>query len=86
MLGRYPELSLKDAREQARRDRAPVERGTDVAAAEQTEKALLLEAPKLQRLGEVCYAKYIRPRCIDARPLQTRQRLSFGRFIGGCKP
>lgn len=62
VLGRYPELSLKDAREQARKDRAQIERGTDVAAAKQAEKALLLEVPTVQRLGEVWFAKYIQPR------------------------
>ena len=30
VLGRYPELSLKDAREQVRQDRAQIERGVDV--------------------------------------------------------
>ncbi len=54
VLGRYPELSLKDAREQVRRDRAQIERGIDVTAAKQAEKALQLEVPTVQRLGEVC--------------------------------
>lgn len=62
VLGRYPELSLKDAREQARQDRTQIERGIDVAAAKQAEKELLLEAPTVQRLGEVWFAKYIQPR------------------------
>jgi Arm DNA-binding domain len=62
VLGRYPELSLKDAREQARQDRSQIERGIDVAAAKQEEKALLLEVPTVQRLGEVWFAKYIQPR------------------------
>jgi len=61
VLGRYPELSLGDAREQARQDRAQVERGIDVAAAKQAEKALLLEVPTVQRLGEVWFARYIQP-------------------------
>lgn len=62
VLGRYPELSLKDAREQVRRDRAQIERGIDVTAAKQAEKALQLEVPTVQRLGEVWFAKYIQPR------------------------
>ena len=45
VLGRYPELSLKDARELARRDRAPVERGVAVAAGQQAEKAQGRAAP-----------------------------------------
>ena len=52
VLGRYPELSLKDAREQVRQDRAQIERGIDVTAAKQAEKALQLEVPTVQRLGE----------------------------------
>ena len=62
VLGRYPELSLKDAREQVRQDRAQIERGIDVSAAKQVEKALVLEVPTVQRLGEVWYARYIQPR------------------------
>lgn len=62
VLGRYPELPLKDARELARQDRARIERGIDVAAAKQAEKALLLEVPTVQRLGEVWFTRYIQPR------------------------
>jgi hypothetical protein len=40
VLGRYPELSLKDAREQARRDRKQIERGVDVVAVKQAEKTM----------------------------------------------
>ena len=61
VLGRYPELSLKDARELARQDRAQIERVVDVAAAKQAEKALLLEVPTVQRLREVWFAKCIQP-------------------------
>jgi integrase len=62
VLGRYPELSLKDAREQVRQDRAQIERGIDVTAAKQAEKTLQLEVPTVQRLGEVWFAKYIQSR------------------------
>lgn len=62
VLGRYPQLSLRDAREKARHDRAQIARGVDVAAAKQAEKALLLEVPTVQRLGELWFAKYIQPR------------------------
>jgi integrase len=62
VLGRYPELSLRDARQRARQDRAQIERGIDVAAAKQTEKALLLEVPTVQRLGEAWLKRYIQPR------------------------
>jgi len=62
VLGRYPELSLKVAREQARQDRLQIERGVDVSAAKQAEKALVLKVPTVQRLGEVWFARYIQPR------------------------
>jgi len=62
VLGRYPKLSLKDAREQVRQDRSQIERGIDVAAAKQADKALVLEVPTVQRLGEVWFARYIQPR------------------------
>lgn len=62
VLGRFPELSLKDARAQVRQDRAQIERGVDVAAAKQAEKTLALEVPTVQRLGEAWMAKYIHPR------------------------
>jgi hypothetical protein len=56
VLGRYPELSLKAAREQVRQDSALIERGVDVAARKQAEKSLVLEVPTVQRLGEVWFA------------------------------
>lgn len=51
VLGRYPELSLKQARELARQDRLKVDQGIDVAAAKQADKALFLEAPILPHLN-----------------------------------
>ena len=62
VLGRHPELSLRDARERVRQDRAQIERGIDVAAAKQAEKALILEVPTVQRLGEAWLKRYIQPR------------------------
>jgi integrase len=62
VLGRYPALSLKEARDLARQDRAQIERGVDVAAAKQADKALRLEVPTVRRLGELWFAKYIQPR------------------------
>jgi integrase len=62
VLGRYPQMSLKDARAQARQDRMQIERGVDVAAVKQAEKTLLLEVSSVQRLGDLWFAKYIQPR------------------------
>lgn len=61
VLGRYPELSLKGAREQARKDREEVERGVDVAAVKQAHKARLSETRTVRELGELWLDRYIRP-------------------------
>ncbi|MBA4341938.1 MAG: integrase, partial [Methylibium sp.] len=61
VLGRYPELSLKDAREKARKDRILIEQGIDVAAEKQAEKAQLTEVPTVQKLGELWLERYITP-------------------------
>jgi hypothetical protein len=55
-------MSLKAAREQARKDRAEVERGVDVAAAKQAEKARITEAQSVRELGDRWLARYIEPR------------------------
>lgn len=84
VLGRYPELSLKDARELARRDRAQVERGVDVAAEKQAEKAQALEAPTVDRLADIWLARYIEPRYkypeVVARVLRRHVRPVLGRM------
>ncbi|MCX2864270.1 Arm DNA-binding domain-containing protein [Paucibacter sp. PLA-PC-4] len=59
VLGRYPELSLKDAREQAHKDRAQVEQGVDIATMKQAIKARLTEAATVRSLGEQWHARYI---------------------------
>lgn len=82
VLGRYPEVSLKDARELARTDRAQVERGIDVAAAKQAEKAQALEAPTVDRLADIWLARYIEPRHkypeVTARVLRRHVRPVIG--------
>jgi hypothetical protein len=55
-------LSLKQARELARQDRTEIDRGIDVAAAKQADKALSLEAPTVDRLADIWLARYIEPR------------------------
>ncbi len=62
VLGRYPELSLKAARECARQDRILIEHGVDVATAKQAEKAKLTEVPTVQELGSLWHQRYIEPK------------------------
>ncbi|MCC9598301.1 tyrosine-type recombinase/integrase [Rubrivivax sp. JA1055] len=62
VLGRYPDLSLKDARELARRDRAQVQQGVDIAAAKQDVKARLADARDVRELGKLWHARHIAER------------------------
>lgn len=59
VLGRYPDISLKDARELARRDRAQVQQGIDVGAQKRLEKLKVLEMENVQGLGQLWYERYI---------------------------
>lgn len=59
VLGRYPDLSLKDARELARKDRAQVQQGTDVAAAKQVAKLQAIDAQTVEKLADTWYQRKI---------------------------
>jgi hypothetical protein len=50
---------LKDAREAARRDRALIQQGTDVAAAKRMAKLEARERHTGESLGEAWYERYI---------------------------
>jgi integrase len=85
VLGRYPELSLKDARDVVRQDRARIERGVDVAAAKQAEKAQLFQVPTVDRLADIWLARYIEPRYkypeVVARVLRRHVRPVLGKLV-----
>lgn len=51
VLGRYPEISLRDAREQVRQDRVQIERGVDVAAVNQASQRAGLPVRAARRPG-----------------------------------
>jgi integrase len=59
VLGRYPDISLKEARELARKDRALLQQGTDVAAAKQEERLKAAEAHTVESLAAAWYARHI---------------------------
>lgn len=86
VLGRYPELSLRDAREQVRQDRARIERGIDVSATKRAEKALVLEVATVQRLGEVWFARYIQPRYKHPEVVARVLRKHINPVIGSVAP
>ena len=56
VLGRYPDVSLKDAREQARQNRARVQQGVDVAVEKRIEKLNSAERHDVAGLGMAWYA------------------------------
>jgi integrase len=86
VLGRYPELSLKDARDQARRDREQIERGVDVAAIKQAEKAMALQVPTVERLGELWFARYIEPRYKHPEVVARVLRRHINPVLGSIAP
>jgi hypothetical protein len=85
VLGCDPELSLKDARDLARQDRAQIERGIDVAAAKQAAKSLVLEALTVERLGELCLDRYIRPRYKHPQVVERVLRKHINPVIGSLR-
>lgn len=86
VLGRYPELSLKDARDQDRRDREQIERGVDVAAVKQAEKTMALEVPTVERLGELWFARYIEPRYKHPEVVARVLRRHINPVLGSVAP
>lgn len=59
VLGRYPDLSLKDAREAARKDRALIQLGTDVAAEKRMARLKAAERHTVASLADAWYERYI---------------------------
>lgn len=62
VLGRYPDLSLKEARDLARKDRALLQQGVDVAAAKRQEKLKALELHDVAGLGRIWFERHIAAR------------------------
>ncbi|WP_230976260.1 tyrosine-type recombinase/integrase [Pseudothauera nasutitermitis] len=59
VLGRYPDLSLKDARELARQDRARIQQGVDVAAEKRAERLKARERTDVTALAQAWYDRHI---------------------------
>ncbi|TDP62108.1 tyrosine-type recombinase/integrase [Roseateles toxinivorans] len=58
-LGRYPDLTLKAARELARQKRLLVQHGIDVAVQKQVEKLAILEQHNVSGLAQAWYERHI---------------------------
>ncbi|MBX3641794.1 MAG: site-specific integrase [Rubrivivax sp.] len=59
VLGRYPDISLKDARDLARSNRAQIQQGIDVSAQKRLEKLKTLQMEDVQGLGRLWYERFI---------------------------
>jgi integrase len=59
VLGRYPDLTLKEARELARRDRALLQQSIDVGAVKQEKKRRAAEVSSVEQLGQAWFERYI---------------------------
>jgi integrase len=59
VLGRYPDVSLADARELARQNRARVQQGVDVAVEKRVEKLKSAERHAVAGLGKAWYERHI---------------------------
>ena len=59
VIGRYPDISLKDARDLARKDRALLQQGVDVGAVKRQEKLKALDTPNVDRLAQTWYERHI---------------------------
>jgi integrase len=58
-LGRYPDLSLKDARELARKDRALLQQGVDIAALKRAERLKAADQHDVAGLAQLWYERHI---------------------------
>ena len=59
VLGRYPDLSLKDAREATRQNRARIQQGVDVAAEKRAERLKAHEQATVAALAQAWYDRHI---------------------------
>lgn len=59
VLGRYPDISLKEARRLARQDRALIQQGIDVSAKKSLDKLKALQMENVRSLGDLWYERHI---------------------------
>lgn len=59
VIGRYPDISLKDARDLARKDRALLQQGVDVGAVKRQEKLKAIDMHNVEGLAQIWYERHI---------------------------
>lgn len=82
VIGRYPDISLKDARELARRDRALLQQGVDVGAVKRQEKLKAIDMHNVAGLGKIWFERDIAAKYKHPEVVQRVLRLHINPVIG----
>lgn len=82
VLGRYPDITLKEARELARRNRGQIQQGIDVAAQKRLDKLKTLQVEDVQGLGQLWYDRLIREKVKRPEVVARVLRLHINPVIG----
>ncbi len=85
VIGRYPDIPLKDARELARKDRALLQQGVAVGAVKRQERLKAIDMHNVEGLAQICYdrhivGKYKHPQVVE----RVIRRYASGRW--NCSP
>lgn len=59
VIGRYPDIPLKDAKDLARKDRALLQQGVDVGAVKRQEKLKAIDMHNVEGLAQIWYERHI---------------------------
>lgn len=59
VIGRYPDITLKDARELARKDRAQLQQGVDVGAVKRQERLKAIDMHNVEGLAKIWFERHI---------------------------
>lgn len=82
VIGRYPDISLKDARELARNDRAKIQQGIDVAVQKRREKLEAINKHDVKALGKMWMERHIIPAYKYPEVVERVLRLHINPVIG----
>jgi integrase len=82
VLGRYPDIPLKDARDLARKDRALVQQGVDVASVKRQEKLKALDLHDVKGLGQLWFDRHIEGKYKNPEVVARVLRLHINPVIG----
>ncbi|MBK9442162.1 MAG: tyrosine-type recombinase/integrase [Comamonadaceae bacterium] len=82
VIGRYPDISLKDARELARKDRAQLQQGVDVGAVKRQERLKAIDMHNVEGLAKIWHERYIKSKYKHPEVVERVIRLHIKPVIG----